>query len=153
VAWLPSTAFAPVYWPLLLEVVTGLPCARLPPVGGGELGGGELGGGEDGGDEGLPVGGDVVLPHCGAGQTPVQTGGSAYQPVFVPVRVTWKPEPTQLCIGLGWAMPLARTLLKLTWLGACTCKAYVPAPTMFTSDSLMPVVWPSIQCSAAYELS
>lgn len=65
----------------------------------------------------------------------------------------WKPAPTQLCIGLLCAMFVARTLVNDTWLFACTWSAYVPAPSIRTLLRLIPLVWPSIQCSAAYELS
>ena len=64
-----------MYGPETLDVVTGLPCARLPLEGGavvGEVVGGVV--------VGPPVGGVVgPLPHCGAGHGP-QAGVSVYQP-------------------------------------------------------------------------
>jgi hypothetical protein len=75
---------------------------------------------EDGGGLGVPV---CVPLQFGAGQLPVQAGGLAYQPELVPVWVIWNEGPTQLWIGLLCAMPVAVTLLKVTWLAACTCNA------------------------------
>ncbi len=110
-------------------------------VGAAVVGAGLVGGGLDG-----------PLPHCGCGHGP-QYGAAVYQPELPAPWVIWKPLPTQLWIGLDWAMPVARTFVNRTWLGACTWSAYVPAPSMRTLSNEMPLVCPSIQCSAAYELS
>ena len=60
----------------------------------------------------MVVGGLVgPLFHCGAGQGP-QYGVAVYQPELPAPWVIWKPDPTQLWIGLAWAMPVARTLVK-----------------------------------------
>src|SRR3954452_20004034 len=93
VAWLPSTALAPTYGPLALDVVTGRPWARLRWAGG--VVGGVVGGGVGGVVE-PPVGGAVgPLVQTGFGHGP-QYGLAVDQPELPPPSVIASPDPTQL---------------------------------------------------------
>lgn len=98
---------------------------------------------------GPPLPGTPPFVHTGSGQTPVQAGGFAYQPEFPLPWVIWNPLPTQLWIGLDWAMCVATTLLNEAVPGDWICRAYVPAPSILMLSKCSPLDAPSIRWIAA----